>query len=235
MKKLLYILLFNITAISFAQNPQLFDNTWYLQKLNIDGIDYYTPNNSEIDFIPLNIYQEFLDTKVCLSLSGYQLTITNTDINIFEFIILPDNPCVLSENNDYENLYYNGFLEWQFLDKTFSYVIEEVGANLALTINNDSGDKAYYGNTPLTVNTFSNNLFSIFPNPVKNELTINSNQVTGKLNIKIFNIEGKLLSTQSLDIEKQTSIAISSLSNGIYFLNIEDEMGNTTVKKFIKE
>ncbi|AFL80921.1 hypothetical protein Aeqsu_1428 [Aequorivita sublithincola DSM 14238] len=40
--------------------------------------------------------------------------------------------------------------------------------------------------------------FSINPNPVKNELFLNSKNISGNLNLRIFNIEGKLLSNQSL-------------------------------------
>jgi hypothetical protein len=77
--------------------------------------------------------------------------------------------------------------------------------------------------------------FSIYPNPVKQTLILNSLNGMGKVNFKIFSTEGKLLSTMSLDFENQTSIDVSNLSNGIYFLNIEDESGNTITKKFIKE
>lgn len=56
MKTLLHILLFSISVSSFAQDQRLFDNTWYLQKINIDGIDYLAPQNNEIDSIELNIY-----------------------------------------------------------------------------------------------------------------------------------------------------------------------------------
>jgi len=77
--------------------------------------------------------------------------------------------------------------------------------------------------------------YSIHPNPAKNELFITAQNTAGNLKVKIFNIEGKLLSTQTLEIANQTSIDVSQLVSGIYFLNIEDENGNTTTKKFIKQ
>ncbi len=78
-------------------------------------------------------------------------------------------------------------------------------------------------------------IISLFPNPTKNELFLTSNNTAGSLKLKIFNIEGKLLSNQNIAVEKETSIDVSQLSSGIYFLNIEDENGNTTIKKFIKQ
>jgi len=77
--------------------------------------------------------------------------------------------------------------------------------------------------------------FSIHPNPAKNELFLTSKSNNGNLTLKIFNTTGKLLSTQKLELEYQSSIDVSQLSSGIYFLNIGDENGNTTIKKFIKE
>ncbi|MCB0467305.1 MAG: T9SS type A sorting domain-containing protein [Aequorivita sp.] len=77
--------------------------------------------------------------------------------------------------------------------------------------------------------------FSIHPNPAKNELFITAQNTTENLKIKIFNIEGKLLSAQSITLQDQKAIDVSQLLSGIYFLNIEDENGNTTIKKFIKQ
>ena len=87
----------------------------------------------------------------------------------------------------------------------------------------------------LGISTQEDSDFSIHPNPTKDKLYITATNTTENLTLKIFNIEGKLLSTQTLEVANQTSIAISQLVSGIYFLNIEDERGNTATKKFIKE
>ncbi len=43
MKRLKIVFLFLITSLScYSQDPQLFNNTWYLQKVIIDDIDYCT-------------------------------------------------------------------------------------------------------------------------------------------------------------------------------------------------
>ena len=77
--------------------------------------------------------------------------------------------------------------------------------------------------------------YSIHPNPAKNELFITAQNTTENLKIKIFNIEGKLLSAQNITLQDQKAIDVSQLLNGIYFLNIEDENGNTTTKKLLKQ
>ncbi|MEM0517751.1 MULTISPECIES: T9SS type A sorting domain-containing protein [Aequorivita] len=87
----------------------------------------------------------------------------------------------------------------------------------------------------LGVSENNSSTYSIHPNPAKNELFITAQNTAGNLKVKIFNIEGKLLSTQTLEVANKTSIDVSSLTSGIYFLNIEDENGITIIKKFVKE
>ncbi|HNP67894.1 MAG TPA: T9SS type A sorting domain-containing protein [Aequorivita sp.] len=87
----------------------------------------------------------------------------------------------------------------------------------------------------LGVSENNSSTYSIHPNPAKNELFITAQNTTQNLKIKIFNIEGKLLSTQNITLQDQKAIDVSQLLSGIYFLNVEDESGNTTIKKFIKE
>ncbi|SRX72318.1 T9SS type A sorting domain-containing protein [Aequorivita antarctica] len=77
--------------------------------------------------------------------------------------------------------------------------------------------------------------FSLYPNPAKDKLFLSATNPTENLKVKIFNIEGKLLSTKNGKLENQIFIDVSNLSSGMYFINIEDENGNTVVKKFIKE
>lgn len=94
---------------------------------------------------------------------------------------------------------------------------------------------SYSEDCSLGVSALEDLNFNLYPNPAKNKLFLTSKNTTENLKIKIFNIEGNLLGTQDVAFEKQTSINVSQLVSGIYFLNIEDENGNTTIKKFIKE
>lgn len=77
--------------------------------------------------------------------------------------------------------------------------------------------------------------YFIHPNPAQSEFFITAQNTSENLKIKIFNIEGKLVSAQSITLQDQKAIDVSQLVSGIYFLNIEDGNGNKTVKKFIKK
>ena len=94
---------------------------------------------------------------------------------------------------------------------------------------------SYSEDCSLGLNAEPLDYYGIYPNPVNEVLQIISPNRKGNLNIKIYNTVGKLLSNQTLDFNKQSSIDVSNLSSGIYFLNIEDESGNTTIKKLVKE
>ncbi len=72
MKTILYIIIFNFSMLCFAQDPQLFEQTWYCQNLIFSGEINTPPANAEVPFVPLNfteIPMEFT-TSVCNSGSG---------------------------------------------------------------------------------------------------------------------------------------------------------------------
>lgn len=96
-------------------------------------------------------------------------------------------------------------------------------------------DFFYSENCALGVSSQDYDVFSIHPNPVKDNLFLNAKSTPAKLTVKIFNIEGKLLSTQNRVLQNQASIDVSQLSKGMYFLEVEDEKGKMEVKKFVKE
>lgn len=80
----------------------------------------------------------------------------------------------------------------------------------------------------LNTQKFNNFDFSLFPNPVKNELNINSKE---KINsIEIYNVLGKKVLT-SKNVSK--NIDISSLSKSVYLVKVFTDKGIST-KKLVK-
>jgi len=235
MKTILYILLFNISAISFAQDPILFDTDWFLMELIVDGANVNIPNNGEIGNVPLDFMQFGLSTQPCNLLNMEIGDLTNSDFTIISAVILEFN-CSFPETYDFEEVYFMDFFHFNMMGLTFNYVLE-IGANdtRMLTITNTEGDIAIYGNAALSVDDNLVSKVSIYPNPVKDKLLLSSKTALGNIKIKTFNIEGKLLGTQNVVFKKETSIDVSGLSSGIYFLEIEDGTGKTEVKKLIKE
>ena len=72
--------------------------------------------------------------------------------------------------------------------------------------------------------------FIVYPNPASSEITINSS--VKFTTIKILNAIGQILHTQ----ESSGSVSVSTLSKGIYFIELYDEKGKLLkIGKFIKE
>lgn len=85
--------------------------------------------------------------------------------------------------------------------------------------------------TGIETNTFSHSFF-IYPNPSSATLTINKN-IIGNLSYKIVTLTGQVIQTGMINhTEKQLSI--SSLTNGIYFLQLFENNISLGQQKFIK-
>jgi uncharacterized protein (TIGR02145 family) len=80
--------------------------------------------------------------------------------------------------------------------------------------------------TSLSTTDFSNSI-TIYPNPVKNMLTIDGLVVK---DIVIYSVLGKVV----LKMINQNTIDVSSLSKGVYFIKVSDGI-NASTKKFIKD
>jgi hypothetical protein len=83
----------------------------------------------------------------------------------------------------------------------------------------------------------SNSDVSIFPTLVEDKLFIDGNgQFDDKLDYKIINLEGKVVSQNSIQVGVNDlySIELSSLNSGMYLLNITSSKGQFT-KKFLKK
>jgi hypothetical protein len=98
-------------------------------------------------------------------------------------------------------------------------------------------------NTPITTNTVNTEVVAplsitdvnietikLYPNPAKNNIKITSNKVIEKL--RVYDINGRTLKTIEMSIADY-SLDISSLSKGVYFLEIESD-NYKTAKRFVK-
>jgi endonuclease I/chitodextrinase len=95
----------------------------------------------------------------------------------------------------------------------------------------DTVDDIGTHSTVLSVNTFENSGFTLFPNPVKSTLFITNTLENEILSISIFNSIGKrVFITQQISKE----LDIQFLSKGIYFIKISTENG-IFATKFLKE
>ncbi|MFC4475915.1 T9SS type A sorting domain-containing protein [Flavobacterium chungangensis] len=127
-------------------------------------------------------------------------------------------------------------------NKTSSYVKTILQSNNELIIGGDF--TAYQGNNQsayligLNSTKFNlsnedfikeNKFFSVWPNPVKNTLNINSLNESN-YSVKIYDLLGRLIYTKE---NVNTSIDVSSFTSGLYLIKIKAENGEAS-QKFIK-
>ena len=112
------------------------------------------------------------------------------------------------------------FLNNSFGNETDGHVLDNIKVSCSSTSNIE--------------NIHENNSFQVYPNPVEDVLNISFAQQTDVREILIFNAQGKLSlrhKTQSAQIKTD----ISTLSQGIYAIQIITESGTTITQKFIKK
>ncbi len=76
------------------------------------------------------------------------------------------------------------------------------------------------------INTVASSVFSMYPNPVSDVLTVNGDIA----NVTITNAIG-----QEVIKTNQTSISTTNLRTGLYFVTVTDIEGNTATRKLIKK
>ncbi len=79
------------------------------------------------------------------------------------------------------------------------------------------------------------NSVSFYPNPAINNVTIKTSGSEKMNNIKVYDVLGKLLINQNLNNEDRSSLNVSELEKGIYYLEITSENNTSVVKKMRKQ
>ena len=107
-----------------------------------------------------------------------------------------------------------------------------VGVNASSGSNNNPNDQIQDFTEPsagpnctLTANMFQNDdMIKIFPNPSNGLLNIAIAKYNGKLNIELFDINGRKVYSQNMnDFSSEKIINLESLQSGIYLLKLEGE------------
>lgn len=109
------------------------------------------------------------------------------------------------------------------------YVVGYNGANSATcyTLNVSKTSASFMGGQTVE------SVYTIYPNPTKDKLTIDSADPDEILTVQVMDMNGKVLSTQSL--QSHSVIDVSNISTGVYFVKIVSETEKVTQMKFIKE
>jgi len=86
----------------------------------------------------------------------------------------------------------------------------------------------------LSVTTFLNEKFNIYPNPTSNLVTITNNDNMPVQEVTIYDMAGKKLSTQIFNNQTEIQLNVAQLASGTYLLHIQTTQG-IAVKQLIKK
>lgn len=88
----------------------------------------------------------------------------------------------------------------------------------------------YIEGAALSTNDFSNDIFSISPNPAKEFINISHPESVSINDVKVYDLTGRMV----IENNNNNYINISNLANGTFLIVIKDNDGKTYFKKFIK-
>ena len=109
--------------------------------------------------------------------------------------------------------------------------IVAIGARYNDGNGTDAGHVRVYEYSSLGISNHVPNRITIYPNPVKDILTIENTSNNEITSFKLYDVLGRHLLTQKDNVEQ---IDVSHLNSGVLFIEIETEKGKTT-KKIIKQ
>ena len=233
MKKILIIAFAVFGYFIKAQQQDLLENTWYLEKLVIGGEEFIPPNNEEVN----NVTFGYVDgnytfsTTVCAELIlGFELLDDNSFWGTANMYI--NELCTQDENYYFEYNYFDFFWNSGFFEAAlYEYQIIPENEELKLIISTDDpGTKAYYSNQILSTSEVTNSID--FQVAFQNENLIIKNRGSRAESVSIFDLNGKMLLSNSVSSEGIVSTA--QLPKGIYIIRLTDEKGNVLSKKLRK-
>ncbi len=162
------------------------------------------------------------------------LTITNntaSDVVINDIMFRGDNASMFAAEYDFTLPYTIAVGESVEVDIYMSEVWKrEVVIESELAINSSVGEQIIPVRWTSNVSIEENSLASaeIYPNPMNDILYIESDDVES---VTVFNAVGQ----QVLFVENRNEIDVAELNNGLYFVRLVDNKGNTLTKKIIKQ
>ena len=172
-----------------------------------DNIPNYLDNDDDDDSIPTNI-----EAVVITKTTSDILTYLDTDGDQVPNYLDNDEDCdgILTINEDYDG-----------------------DNNPANDDTNFNGIPDYLENAVANITDISLNVFHIYPNPVKDNITIKFNDLQTTVSMYIYNIQGQKIYSKD-KVNQDVIINTSHLSTGVYFINVLSNK-QTITKKFIKK
>ena len=238
MKRIVSLMIIALTTLSMAaQDPALFDTTWFIHKITFNGLETPIPQSSEP--IPFEETRFIDDTFISMETRHCNLYVANIEYIISdEFLIqgvveLKDT-CLEQANLDFTSLLANVItVDFSPSGEIFEYEITSSGSSKSLLITNRLGDSVLYGNEMLSVSDNTALPVIIYPNPTNNLLMLD---ITGEAisEVTIISVAGIEVASFS-EIKTNNTVDVSNLPAGVYFIQVVAKTGQRQIVRFVKK
>ena len=171
------------------------------------------------------------DTNACVGIDS--ATVTVNPLPPTPVINLSGNTLISSATTG--NQWYNSITGVLSNDTSQTFMPQQIGDYYVIVTlndgcNSDTSNIIHYDNTGIEVNA-NNNIVSVYPNPVKEILTIVTNLNTDQ-RLEIVNFIGQTVYTAT--INQKGIVNTFAFANGVYILKLYTDK-ETIVRKFVKE
>ena len=236
MKYILPLLILLFYVPSAAQDPELSDKIWYLQKLVIDSNEF--PSSSETGHPELGFFQDG-DTQLyiyhpqCEDIAWYGIECFGLDtINVLGYWGGLPGGCSSWPQIDYYQKHHS-FYNPDHANPLF-YTLTSVGEQWSLIITNAQGNEAHYGTAQLNANDLRVSPITLYPNPAKDIVFIPDLRELDFKELRIYDASGRFIPTDKIIDWSNESLDISKLVNGLYFIHARCNDGRILSQKFVK-
>lgn len=209
-----------------AQEPNLLDREWMLEKVTLNTIEHIFPNTNPSIIATANFTSNTLSSTICNTLSGNVSYSNQIHLNDAYLTLASCSDPSDNEYNIFEDYYFGQFFGSNTIDfiySNYNYLIENIENSLRLTLINPNGDTAIYWSENLAIKDDAMNEFKIYPNPVENIFTIESDKLKKEMSVTIFNNQGKTVLRHTIHNTTKSNFNLSTLFPGLYILNIKTE------------
>lgn len=118
--------------------------------------------------------------------------------------------------------------------EVYTVTINHKGSTLFNNIQNYSIIVSGISNSTVSIDPYNVTDFNIYPNPSFGNITIALNSNNEDLNLKIVNIQGKIVYENKYNnVNNFLQLDLKNIEKGIYYIIIENEYKKSTIKKLI--
>ena len=235
MKKITILFITFFTLLTTAQDTQLFDNSWFLENVIINGMDNIPPSNTEVPFVGLDLNNaNDFTSNVCNDLFG--TIVYNSVLPNFTFSFISQTLIICNnfDNFNFEPIYFSFYSD--NYENSFTYtIVTNSNSTKTLTITSINGDQAIYGSSTLSINKKELLDIEITSNPVVDVITIKNKSKAVKLKAKIFDLKGQLKLEYLIKNKNDSTLNVVQLTSGLYFVVFETDDGRKLTKKIVKK